>query len=287
MSRPAALAVLACAQLAASAALAQTRPAVVEMQTNLGTIAIELDYARAPVTADNFVAYVTSGFYRDTLVHRAVANFVIQGGGFDRTTLTLKTTRAPIVNESASTASNLAGTVAMARTPAPNSATSQFFINLVDNTFLNHGSASNPDGYAVFGRVIKGMELARRIGALKTFASAQRDVSLPLTATSSLVWFEAAYTNDVWNPTASTTRIVLSGSGTVKSVPAGIDCPAACEMNQPAGNALALTATPAAGFAFGGWRGDCTGERTTLRIDTTKGNHNCTAVFNRLGPALQ
>ncbi len=280
MSRPAALAILACAQLAASAALAQTRPAVVEMQTNLGTIAIELDYARTPVTADNFVAYVTSGFYKDTLFHRVVPNFVIQGGGFDRTTLALKTTRATIVNEALNAASNLAGTVAMARTADPNSATSQFFVNLVDNTGLNYVSPTQP-GYAVFGRVVRGMDLVQRIGALKTWRE------LPVTAASSLVWFEAAYANDVWNPTSSMTRIVLSGSGTVRSVPAGINCPTDCAMNQPAGNALTLTATPAAGFAFGGWRGDCTGERTTLRIDTTKGNHNCTAVFNRLGAALQ
>lgn len=287
MSRHAALAVLASTQLAAAAALAQPRPAVVEMQTNLGTIAIALDYARAPGTADNFVAYVNEGFYQDTLVHRVVPGFVIQGGGFDRTTLALKATRAPIVNEAVNTESNLRGTVAMARTSNPNSATAQFFVNLGDNTGLDHGSTQNPDGYAVFGRVVKGMDVVRRIGGLRTFNAWDQSVSLPLTAGASLVWFEAVYTNDTWGNGPSHTRITVSGAGTVTSVPAGISCGTECRITQAAGSALTLRAVPAGGFAFGGWRGDCTGERTTLRIDTGRGNHNCTAVFNRLGAALQ
>lgn len=286
MSRNAALAVLACTQLAASAALAQPRPAVVEMQTNLGTIAIGLDYARAPGTADNFVAYVNEGFYRDTLIHRAVSGFVIQGGGYDRGTLALKGTRAPIALESNNGASNLTGTVAMARTNNPDSATSQFFVNLADNTRLDYVSPAAP-GYAVFGRVVRGMDVVRRIGALRTFNAWDQSVSLPLTAGASLVWFEAVYTNDTWGNGQSHTRITVSGEGTVTSVPAGIDCGTECRITQAAGSALTLRAVPAGGFAFGGWRGDCTGERTTLRIDTTKGNHNCTAVFSRLGAALQ
>ncbi|MCU0968143.1 MAG: peptidylprolyl isomerase [Rubrivivax sp.] len=283
MTRIAALCTLAVLQGAASGgALAQSRPAVVELQTNLGTIAVQLDYAKAPITADNFVAYVSSGFYRNTLIHRSVPGFVVQGGGFNRADGKLKATQPPIVNEASNGLSNRRATIAMARTSSPNSATSQFFVNLVDNPGLDFGSASNPSGYAVFGRVVKGMNVVDAIAALPRFSD------LPYTAPGSLVWIEATYRNTNWSPsTVSRTRITLSGSGTVTSVPAGLNCGSTCSLSQAPGSALQLKAVPASGHAFGGWRGDCRGERTTLNIDTTKGNHNCTAVFLPLGPSLQ
>jgi len=153
MSRPAALAILACAQLAASAALAQTRPAVVEMQTNLGTIAIELDYARTPVTADNFVAYVTSGFYKDTLFHRVVPNFVIQGGcprgdGYGALDHTIR-------SELWGSRFDRSGLLGMASAGRHTEGT-QFFIT--------HSPAPHLDGrYSCFGEVEKGMEAVHAI----------------------------------------------------------------------------------------------------------------------------
>jgi cyclophilin family peptidyl-prolyl cis-trans isomerase len=267
--------------LLASSTFGATTPAVVELQTNLGTIAVQLNYAKAPITTANFMEYVDSGFFRGTLIHRVVKDFVLQGGGYSRTDGQLKTnTRPPIINESTNGLSNVTGTIAMARTADPNSATSQFFINLKDNTGLDYISPAQP-GYAVFGRVMKGMAVARKIEARATFRE------LPFTAASQLIWIEAVYGNETWDTTVSHTRISRSGAGTVVSDPPGIQCGTGCTLSQPKGSALKLTATPATDYAFGGWRGDCQGERRTINLDTNKGNHNCTAVFTALGAALQ
>jgi cyclophilin family peptidyl-prolyl cis-trans isomerase len=160
---------LACLLLTAS--LAEGNPAIVEIKTNAGTLTMELDKDKAPITVANFLAYLKEGFYKDTLFHRSVKDFVVQGGGFDRNTDFLnpqpKPTHPAIVNEAKNGLSNLRGTVAMARTADPNSATSQFFINVDDkNAFLDFGSAQNPEGYAVFGKVIAGMELVDAINGL-------------------------------------------------------------------------------------------------------------------------
>ena len=264
----------------AAGAIAQDRPGVVELQTNLGTIAVELDYTRAPVTSDNFVRYVREGFYAGTLFHRVVKDFVIQGGGFGRADGKQKATFAPITNEANNGLSNRTGTIAMARTSDPNSATSQFFINLVDNTNLDYASSSRP-GYAVFGKVIKGLSVVRAIGALPTFSE------LPFSNGATLVWIDAAYTNDAWDANVSDTRITVQGSGTVVSEPPGIDCGTGCELRQSKGAALVLKTTPASGFTFAGWSGDCSGWRRAITIDTTKGNHNCTAQFARTGASKQ
>ena len=137
----------------------------VEMITNKGTIVLELDPNAAPVTVANFLAYTDEGFYDGTIYHRVISNFMIQGGGFtpdgER-----KETKSPIELESENGPPNLTGTIAMARTPAPNSATSQFFINVADNDFLNF-RPGNP-GYAVFGRVIEGMEVVNEIRQVQT-----------------------------------------------------------------------------------------------------------------------
>ncbi|WAR45438.1 peptidylprolyl isomerase [Methylomonas rapida] len=131
----------------------------VKMTTSLGTIVIELDNAKAPVSAANFADYVKSGFYDGTIFHRVIPGFMAQGGGFD-TSFNQKTTKAPIKNEADNGLKNDRGTLAMARTNDPNSATAQFFINYKDNGFLNHTSPTPSGwGYAVFGKVVEGMEV--------------------------------------------------------------------------------------------------------------------------------
>jgi cyclophilin family peptidyl-prolyl cis-trans isomerase len=139
-----------------------------------GNIVLELYPDKAPVTTANFINYVNSGFYNGLIFHRVIKDFMIQGGGFDPN-LVAKNTNAPIINESSNGLSNLRGTVAMARTYAPDSATSQFFINHADNTFLNYGSiaysSSEPYrkvGYCVFGKVISGMNVVDTIAAVTT-----------------------------------------------------------------------------------------------------------------------
>ena len=133
---------------------------IVEMKTNQGTIEIELYNDKAPISAKNFEDYIKADFYRGTIFHRVIPGFMIQGGGMDAQ-MAEKQTRAPIKNESYNGLKNLRGTLAMARTNDPNSASSQFFINTVDNDFLNK-SAMNA-GYAVFGKVIKGMDVVDKI----------------------------------------------------------------------------------------------------------------------------
>ena len=151
--------------MAAEAASPQVR-----LETSSGVIVLALDAAKAPVTVANFLAYVDAGHYDGTLFHRVIPGFMIQGGGFDRD-FRQKETRAPIENEAGNGLKNLRGTVAMARTNDPHSATAQFFINSVDNGFLDH-TAKNPAGwgYAVFGRVTEGLEVVDAISQAKTGA---------------------------------------------------------------------------------------------------------------------
>lgn len=131
----------------------------VKMTTSLGTIVIELDDAKAPVSAANFADYVKSGFYDGTIFHRVIPGFMAQGGGFD-SSFNQKATKAPIKNEADNGLKNDRGTLAMARTNDPNSATAQFFINYKDNGFLNHTSPTPSGwGYAVFGKVVEGMDV--------------------------------------------------------------------------------------------------------------------------------
>ena len=140
----------------------------VEFETSVGNFVVEVYPEKAPVTVENFLKYVNDGFYNNTIFHRVISRFMIQGGGFERD-LTEKATRPPIVNESNNGLLNQSGTIAMARTPDPNSATAQFFINLADNQFLNYTSPE-PDlvGYCVFGKVVSGMEVVHKIGTVPT-----------------------------------------------------------------------------------------------------------------------
>jgi cyclophilin family peptidyl-prolyl cis-trans isomerase len=141
---------------------------IVKLETTHGTIEIELFEKKAPITVKNFLNYVKSGFYNGTIFHRVIDNFMIQGGGFDKN-FKEKTTKAPIKNEATNGLANEPWTVAMARTSVVNSATAQFFININNNTYLNHTSNSPQGfGYAVFGKVIKGMSVVNRIKKVKT-----------------------------------------------------------------------------------------------------------------------
>lgn len=138
---------------------------VVIMSTSKGDIKIELFKDKAPITVENFLSYVNDGFYDGTIFHRVIPNFMIQGGGFTPD-LDQKPTKQPIKNEATNGLKNERGTLAMARTQVVDSATSQFFINLVDNSFLDNGIRDY--GYAVFGKVIGGMDVVDAIGAVQT-----------------------------------------------------------------------------------------------------------------------
>jgi len=145
--------------------------------TSLGSIVMELDPAAAPITVNNFLSYASSGFYSNTLFHRVMSGFVIQGGGYTTGMVKKEGQKDPIVLESNNGLSNLRGTVAMARTNVPDSATSEFFINHVDNLFLNYSSTSA--GYAVFGKVVQGMDVVDAIAA-KATGMLNGEKSLPL-----------------------------------------------------------------------------------------------------------
>jgi len=138
------------------------------LHTNQGDIRIKLDSEKAPISSQNFIDYVKDGFYDGTIFHRVIKNFMIQGGGFD-TDMSEKETRAQIKNEANNGLSNLRGTLAMARTMVPHSASSQFFINVEDNTFLDHSSETAEGwGYAVFGEVVEGMDVVDKIREAST-----------------------------------------------------------------------------------------------------------------------
>lgn len=140
---------------------------MVKLHTNHGVITLELDAERAPQTVANFLAYVEAGHYDNTIFHRVIGNFMIQGGGFEPG-MKQKDTRAPIKNEAGNGLSNTVGTIAMARTSDPHSATAQFFINVNDNLFLDKEQSQDGWGYCVFGRVIEGMDVVNKIKGVAT-----------------------------------------------------------------------------------------------------------------------
>jgi peptidyl-prolyl cis-trans isomerase A (cyclophilin A) len=143
----------------------EAKKPVVTLETSLGSIVLELDAEKAPVSVANFLAYVDSGFYDGTVFHRVIPNFMIQGGGFSPD-MSQKPAKAPIKNEADNGLDNDSWTIAMARTSEKDSATAQFFINLKDNDFLNHGSRDF--GYAVFGKVTGGVDIVMKIAGVKT-----------------------------------------------------------------------------------------------------------------------
>ena len=170
MKLPASLIWMARSACALSLALCIAAPAwaqKVRIETSLGEIVLELDAAKAPKTVANFVEYVKAGQYDGTVFHRVIPNFMIQGGGMNAE-MQERTTRAPIPLESKNGLNNLRGSVAMARTNNPNSATAQFFINLKDNAFLDAANSPDGNGYAVFGKVVTGMDVVDKIAAVPT-----------------------------------------------------------------------------------------------------------------------
>lgn len=144
-----------------------TNSTSVVMKTNKGSMTIELDAQAAPKTVENFLNYVRSGHYNGTIFHRVISNFMIQGGGFTPD-MKQKSTNPPIVNESSNGLSNQKYTIAMARTSVPNSATSQFFINVNDNDFLDKAKSQDRVGYCVFGKVTSGTEVVEAIKIVST-----------------------------------------------------------------------------------------------------------------------
>ena len=163
--------------LAAFTVSAQSPNPRVAVKTSMGSFTIELHEKEAPGTVRNFLAYVDEGFYAGTIFHRVIDGFMIQGGGLDRE-MNRKKTRDPIANEATNKLKNRAGTVAMARTSAPNSATSQFFVNVADNGMLDYRDTSAEGiGYCVFGKVVEGMDVVERIKAVPTgVKNGMRDV---------------------------------------------------------------------------------------------------------------
>ncbi len=153
--------------LFATSACSSSAKSIVVMETSMGTIKIELDEGRAPVTVKNFLQYVDDKFYDGTIFHRVIPGFMIQGGGFTPD-MKEKPNRPAIKNEAGNGLNNDRGTIAMARTNDPNSATSQFFINVKKNSFLNRSEDPKGVGYTVFGKVIEGMDVVDRIDEVKT-----------------------------------------------------------------------------------------------------------------------
>lgn len=172
-----------------SEARAEKKPVQVKLTTSMGDIVLELYPDKAPATVDNFLRYVKDGFYNGTVFHRVKANFMIQGGGLDAN-LTDKPSRDPIKNEADNGLKNEPYTIAMARTSEPHSATSQFFINVADNKFLNHKAKTQDGwGYAVFGRVVQGKEVVDKIKTVPTTSRGmhQNVPITPVTLTSATI----------------------------------------------------------------------------------------------------
>lgn len=152
----------------------------VVFDTNLGSFEIELDEAKAPKTVANFLAYVDAGHYTNTIFHRVIDGFMVQGGGFD-SNYGKKPTLAPIENEASNGLKNTRGTVAMARTGEPHSATAQFFVNVVDNAFLDHRAKSADGwGYCVFGKVVSGLDVVDKMRVVRTGAQGPFNKDAPL-----------------------------------------------------------------------------------------------------------
>jgi len=152
------------------------------VKTNMGDLVIELDKQKAPASVANFLGYVNEGFYNGTVFHRVIDGFMIQGGGFNQD-LSKKNTRAPIKNEANNGLKNLKGTIAMARTNDPHSATAQFFINVVNNGFLDYKSATARGwGYAVFGKIVQGQDVVEKIRKVATGPGGQFPRDVPKSA---------------------------------------------------------------------------------------------------------
>lgn len=214
----------------------------VTLQTSLGTVVLDLNPEAAPITVANMLAYVNSGFYDNTLFHRVIPNFVAQGGGFTTGPAYKTPTYSPIPLESNNGLSNLRGTLAMARTSAPDSATSQFFINQVNNTFLNYTSAASP-GYAVFGSVVSGMSVIDAMVAVPrsaadvpftdiVIASARQTLAGSSIAKAATLLVADLEAGGQWSYSLNSGASWVAGSGNSLSVPAGSYAPSAIQVRQ-------------------------------------------------------
>ncbi|NOU15659.1 MAG: hypothetical protein HOO92_17140 [Methylococcaceae bacterium] len=252
----------------------------VEIQTNIGTITVELYPDKAPITVENFLKYVDDKFYQNILFHRVVKDFVVQGGGFGIDGIQ-KNTLEPIELEVNKGVSNIRGTIAMARTDVLKSATSQFFINTKDNVFLDTASG----GYAAFGTVVGGLEIVDAINATPGFQD------FPIPQGDGPLIIEAAYKLEALNTARPEIRITLAGDGAgiVSSSPKGLKCGtptnSVCQTSFDPTKTIKLTAKSASNSIFSGWRGDCKGVLPGLKVPLTKDSKaqdaNCTAVFRK------
>lgn len=281
-------------------------PSFVEMQTNVGTITLQLNWDRAPISSQNFLNYTNKGFYKNTVFHRVVKQgiSIVQGGGLDAQTMKFKTnTLSPITNEANNGLSNIKGTVAMARTSEPNSATSQFFFNFADNKGLDKSADTAAGaGYAVFADVVGGMDIVTQIGGYSTLKTSYSSEGTPYLSTVTDCGFnfclkkiiiENMYTSKTImpDPTQSFTRVTVNGTGgKVTSLPTGISCTStskagskSCVLAKPLAAEVKLTATPSKNYEFRGWSGDCQGFTSPLTLDTKTKNNNCTATFAKIG----
>ena len=259
-----------------------------DLVTNEGTITMGLYGDAAPLTTQNYLQYVKYNLYPGTIIHRLDPSFVFQGGGYNIYGQPIQTF-APIIDEAAtSKLSNLQGTVAMARNKDPNSATSQFFFNLTDNSAgLDYGSTKNPDGsaadgYAVFATVVAGNSVVNEIGLLTPYG---QKGGPPIIPTGQLVQIAGAFAYSLDEATIPKFRVITNGTGTgtVKSSPGGVCKISPCTYKVKSGQKVNLTATPATGSYFVGWSGDClSGDRTTSVISSkeTPSSTSCVATFD-------
>jgi uncharacterized repeat protein (TIGR02543 family) len=279
-----------------------TTPAIAEIQTNVGTITTQLNWAKAPISSQNFVNYANKGFYKGIVFHRAIKDFMLQTGGVDVITGQFKTPDAPITSESDNGLTNLKYTLAMARATDPNSATSQFFINTKDNAFLDKGFTDDKGnvaaGYTVFSEIISGKEVVDKINAYLTIKTGYSgDGGVPVISDGiyecginfclKKIYIENVYTSNIVDSANSFTRVTVNGYGKVTSnIPGAITCGTggkACTLKKPFNTDIKLIATPVKGYEFKGWSGDCSGTTTPLVLDTKTKNNNCTATFAKIG----
>jgi cyclophilin family peptidyl-prolyl cis-trans isomerase len=270
------------------------------MQTNLGSITMQLNLDKAPITSKNFLNYVNSGFYKNTLFHRSVKDFIIQGGGYDASTITSKPRKPTIPSEANNGLSLITGSVSMALS-APNkvtdnhSATSEFFINVKDNT----QNLTDASSFTVFAQVISGMDIVSKINSYPTISLIlenlplvnNRAISCGLNICLQKIYIENIYTSKVVDSTSSITRVTVNGTGgKITSLPAGISCTSTskaasktCVLTKALGTPVSLISTPSKGYEMRGWSGDCQGFTTPLVLDTKTKNNNCTATFAKIG----
>ncbi len=298
---------LAFASMTSVYAATDTQPSIVEMQTNLGTITFQLELDKAPITSKNFLDYATSGFYKNTIFHRSIKDFVVQGGGFDVVSMASKPRNPTIPSEANNGLLLTAGSVSMALA-APNnvtddhSATSEFFINMKDNTKVLSGASS----FTVFAHVISGMDIVSKINAYPTvfgnvpYANDSL-VSCGLNFCLRKIYIENVYTSNVVDTVNSINRVTINGLGSVTTVAKNFNCVNSSSttsktcpaLKKPVGENISLVATAGKGYQFQGWSGDCSGTTTPFLLNTKKAdstninskssNNNCTATFTKIG----